>query len=346
MADEVKFLLDVSSVVIDLASLLVAGVVALIGINKFQTEFAASRIQREDDLRQREEDLRWRKAEAGKSLNDEMLDDPEAHAAMIMLDWSGRKFKVEADTKETITTNEMLHALRIHTHVSNQFLPKEQFIRDAFDSLFYHIGKFEHSLNTKLVEFDDIKYPMAYYATKLSENRPVFQKYLKQYGFVHGLAFLERFDSWRNAAYDRFVIRLKLGDTYIGGFDEASDLEHSSPRSETQKTSTPITLKSGVIEITAFTAWLGNLKQLKGVNTETGLRTANSLTIEVATSNRTSLRKWTYLQNSPVKYAPADLNAKGNEVLIEALELASEGIEEVPLSDESSGGMNDANSSR
>ena len=31
----------------------------------------------------------------------------------------------------------------------------------------------------------------------------------------------------------------------------------------------------------------------------------------------------------PVKYGPIDLNAKGNEVLIELLELANEGIERV-----------------
>jgi phage tail-like protein len=31
----------------------------------------------------------------------------------------------------------------------------------------------------------------------------------------------------------------------------------------------------------------------------------------------------------PVKYDPSDLNAKGNEVMIELLELANEGIERV-----------------
>ena len=31
----------------------------------------------------------------------------------------------------------------------------------------------------------------------------------------------------------------------------------------------------------------------------------------------------------PIKYAPNDLNAKGNEVLIELLELVNEGIERV-----------------
>lgn len=34
----------------------------------------------------------------------------------------------------------------------------------------------------------------------------------------------------------------------------------------------------------------------------------------------------------PIKYQPSDLNAKGNEVLIELLELANEGIERVSVS--------------
>jgi phage tail-like protein len=39
--------------------------------------------------------------------------------------------------------------------------------------------------------------------------------------------------------------------------------------------------------------------------------------------------RWVISDAWPVKYDPSDLNAKGNEVLIEVLELANEGIERV-----------------
>jgi phage tail-like protein len=39
--------------------------------------------------------------------------------------------------------------------------------------------------------------------------------------------------------------------------------------------------------------------------------------------------RWVITDAWPVKYDPSDLNAKGNEVLIELLELANEGIERV-----------------
>jgi phage tail-like protein len=43
----------------------------------------------------------------------------------------------------------------------------------------------------------------------------------------------------------------------------------------------------------------------------------------------TPAARWTIDNAWPVKYDPSDLNAKGNEVLIELLELANEGIERV-----------------
>lgn len=194
MSDEIRFLFEEFDVIVKVASVIVAVFVAWFGIDKFKTEFEASR-------HQRNEDLRWRKAQAGKTLNDEMMADEKADAAMTMLDWSGRKFTIDKDTEANITREEMLVALRVsHRPPQNGFSVIEGFIRDAFDSLFYRVGRFEHSITSKLVEFEDIEYPMAYYVKKLSENRPVFETYLKTYEFIHALAFLERFEAWRKAS--------------------------------------------------------------------------------------------------------------------------------------------------
>ncbi|UVT15117.1 MAG: hypothetical protein H8K04_15000 [Nitrospira sp.] len=164
-----------------------------LGFLKFTNELEQSRIQRE-------EDLRWRKAQAGKSLNDEMLEDKKANSALIMLDWSGREFTLDDGSKDNIKREDMLVALRVrHTPPQKGFSTKEQFIRDAFDNLFYHLGRLEHSITSKLIEFEDIRYPIAYYVKELSENRPVFEAYLRAYEFIHGLAFLQRFEAWVNS---------------------------------------------------------------------------------------------------------------------------------------------------
>jgi len=50
-----------------------------------------------------------------------------------------------------------------------------------------------------------------------------------------------------------------------------------------------------------------------------------------ATLDRNGLRPARFVVTDawPIKYDPSDLNAKGNEVMIELLELANEGIERV-----------------
>jgi len=146
---------------------------------------------------QRTDELRWRKAEAAKALNDQMLDDPPTHAALIMLDWDGREFEVAPQQKAHITRKEMLTALRT-TNTSN-FSTKEMFIRDSFDNLFYYMGVIEHYIGRSLVEFEDVQHPIDYYVGKLAENRDVFEGYLGRYGFVKGSAFLERFPAWRGS---------------------------------------------------------------------------------------------------------------------------------------------------
>ena len=51
------------------------------------------------------------------------------------------------------------------------------------------------------------------------------------------------------------------------------------------------------------------------------------VTITLLDEARNPVQQWRLRQAWPVKYDPSDLNAKGNEVAIETLELAVEGIE-------------------
>jgi hypothetical protein len=71
---------------------LAAGIGAAVALIKYATDSKAARVQRDRDLR-------WKQADAGKQLNDEMLTDVEACAAMDMLDYSGREFELPSKTK-------------------------------------------------------------------------------------------------------------------------------------------------------------------------------------------------------------------------------------------------------
>jgi len=174
---------------IQAASWIAAVAGGLFGVVKIVLELRHARSQREQDLR-------WKKAQAAKSLNDEMLSDEKSHAAMTLLDWDGREFEIKKDTNARITTDEMLKSLR---SVDTEFSDSETFVRDAFDNFFYYMGIFEHSVSTRLVDFQDLEHPIEYYVAILAKHRPVVENYMVTYGFTRGLSFLERFEAWCQA---------------------------------------------------------------------------------------------------------------------------------------------------
>ena len=174
---------------IQAASWVAAVATALFGIIKIVIELRQAR-------EQRAQELRWRKAQAAKTLNDQMLADHAALAAMIMLDWDGREFEIKPGVKAAISTEEMLHSLRT---VNTTFSDTEAFVRDSFDLLLYYLGMFEHYISRRLVDYEDLVHPIEYYVGLMAANRPVFEKYFERYGFTRAAAFLGRFGSWQAA---------------------------------------------------------------------------------------------------------------------------------------------------
>jgi hypothetical protein len=147
---------------IQAASWISAVAAGVIGVIKILIELRQSRLQRAQELR-------WRKAEAAKSLNDELLSDKGALAATTMLDWDGREFEIEGGVKTPITLKDMLTSLRT---TNTTFSGPEMFVRDSFDSLFYYLGIFEHYISRGLVDFMDVEQPIEYYVKLMAANRP------------------------------------------------------------------------------------------------------------------------------------------------------------------------------
>jgi hypothetical protein len=174
---------------IQATSWVVAVAAGIFGIGKIVVELRAAR-------EQRAQELRWRKAQAAKVLNDELLSDDDAQAALTMLDWDGREFELKPGVVDTITEPEMLASLRT---VSTRFSDKEAFVRDAFDGLFYYLGVLEHNVRGCLVDFSDLEYPAEYYVKLLAKHRTVFETYLSTYGFSRASTFLDRFPAWYGA---------------------------------------------------------------------------------------------------------------------------------------------------
>lgn len=86
-----------------------------------------------------------------------------------------------------------------------------------------------------------------------------------------------------------------------------------------------VTLKGGV------TSGANSLELFKWHNdVSAGLIADNRRNVAISVrdeTGRTEMARFVISDAWPVKYDPSDLNAKGNEVVIELLELANEGIE-------------------
>jgi hypothetical protein len=144
---------------------------------------------------QRDRDLRWRQAEAGKKLNDEMMTDVRSRAAMQMLDYSGRTFKLPSNTSSTITHSDLATALNSMTAISNE---KDIYIRDCFDSFFYYLATLEHYISSTLIRYEDVAFPIEYYVPLLGKFKSDAESYLLKYELVRARAFLSRFPAWES----------------------------------------------------------------------------------------------------------------------------------------------------
>jgi hypothetical protein len=145
-----------------------------------------------EDRLQRERELRWRQAQAGNELVQRMLDDPLAAAAMQILDWSGRSYDVAGYATFKVSENDLPAALR---PTRGEFTPKQIFIRDAFDALFFHIARMHRALAAKLVEIGDISMPTSYYVAEMAKRRQIIEGFLLAFHpIAHGLIVL--FHEW------------------------------------------------------------------------------------------------------------------------------------------------------
>ena len=80
-----------------------------------------------------------------------------------------------------------------------------------------------------------------------------------------------------------------------------------------------VVLRRGVTGSLALWQWFRETSQ--------GRQVRRDVTVTLLDEARNPVQQWRFRDAWPTKYDPSDLNAKGNEVLIETLELAVESIE-------------------
>jgi phage tail-like protein len=145
-----------------------------------------------------------------------------------------------------------------------------------------------------------------------------------------------RIDPIRN-----FRFRLEIDGIHRAGFSEVAIAETTIEAVEYREGTDP----AHVRKLSGLTKY-GNVTLKAGMTTGAdamdlfrwhkdisdgliGEKRRNVAIVALDESGKKDVARFTITDAWPVKYDPSDLNGKGNEVLIELLELANEGIERV-----------------
>lgn len=83
-----------------------------------------------------------------------------------------------------------------------------------------------------------------------------------------------------------------------------------------------IVLKWGLTTSTTLYQW--HLQALQG-----NLKRVNGAVMQVAPDGRTQVARWNFVDGWPTKYTGPSFNSSGNDISIETLEIAHEGLERV-----------------
>jgi phage tail-like protein len=146
----------------------------------------------------------------------------------------------------------------------------------------------------------------------------------------------QRIDPYRNFRY-----RLEIDGIDQGGFSEATvpdqtvDVveyrEGNEPNPATVRKLTGLTkygnltLKWGITDSMDLYNWHKDVT-LGKIESDKLRKNISVIVIDEAGNDKS---RWNFVQAWPSKYDPPDLNAKGNEVSIETLEIVHEGMERV-----------------
>jgi hypothetical protein len=149
-------------------------------------------VQSRQALEHAKDELRWRQTVAAQESIRRMVNDHAARHAMLMLDWNGRSFKVQADgPRVRITWADMRHALRT---TETKFTSPEVFVRDSFDALFHHFQIIMHQIENRMYAAEDVRYPIGYYSARLSlpDNWQYVEPFLTKYDYDLALKLIKR----------------------------------------------------------------------------------------------------------------------------------------------------------
>ena len=124
--------------------------------------------------------------------------------AMLMLDWDTRNIELFPEHPDfekrnaLIGRKELERALLPHHNLTFKFNKDEAIIRDTFDHFLTSLTRFEHFIDTEIVELEDFKPYLNYWIDTITEDLPektrnVLHHYIIAYEYVGVINLVSRF---------------------------------------------------------------------------------------------------------------------------------------------------------
>ncbi len=152
---------------------------------------------------QYEKEQKWKRSEFAAREMKEFRSDPAVQKVMMMLDWDNRDIQLSEDVKFGLDVNidsELCLSLRA-TRKGN-FTDRQALIRDYFDVFFDYLGRFEASIESRLLDKSDyepyLKYWLNIIGNKNSNKKsPEFYKniweYIEYFDYKNVQSFMARY---------------------------------------------------------------------------------------------------------------------------------------------------------
>jgi hypothetical protein len=187
-----KPIMDVAQLLSWIIAMIAAIVTAKVAISNLKKSIEERRV-----------DILWKRANAANEFIHEMHENKQSAAAVSMLDWFRvDKLEIYQTNKiSRISYTEILKAIEKfcdNNHSSkerdNNYSPNERYILECFDWFFSYIDRIEQHIKEGLFLYSHVKPIFFPYYLKISENRNVYNEFMKLRNYTLAIKFWERFE--------------------------------------------------------------------------------------------------------------------------------------------------------
>jgi len=180
-----KALMEEVQVIFWIATMVAGIATALIALSNFRKS-----------IRERRLDLLWKQANVAKEFIHEIHTNKFSGAAISMLDW----FVIDkADNFDTTRITEKIKyeevLVAIPKIIDRTYNDREHYILDCFDWFFYYIDRTEQHIADGLFLFDNVKFIFYPYFKKISQNKELYEVFMKERYYLLAPNFWKRFEA-------------------------------------------------------------------------------------------------------------------------------------------------------